>query len=63
MYIQTMKHIIFSIIISVISLLASAQAPTKFRYQAVARDVNNQPYANTPLRVKFSILEGAANGP
>lgn len=57
-----MKHIIFSIIISVISLLASAQAPTKFRYQAVARDVNNQPYANTPLRVKFSILEGAANG-
>jgi hypothetical protein len=62
MYIQTMKHIIFSIIISVMTLLASAQAPTKFRYQAVARDVNNQPYANTTLRVKFSILEGSANG-
>nr|MBP6695604.1 hypothetical protein [Saprospiraceae bacterium] len=46
----------------VITIAVSGQSPTKFRYQAVARDINNQPYANTPLRVKFSILEGSANG-
>ncbi|MBL7828451.1 MAG: tail fiber domain-containing protein [Saprospiraceae bacterium] len=34
-----------------------AQAPQKFRYQAVARDAANAPYANTNLRIRFSILE------
>jgi hypothetical protein len=39
-----------------------AQAPQKFKYQAVARDVSNSPYANTALQMRFFLLEDGASG-
>ncbi len=39
-----------------------AQAPEKFKYQAVARDQSNQPYSNTTLRIRFALVEDNSNG-
>ncbi len=38
------------------SAMTYAQAPQGFKYQAVARNVSNQPYLNTPMRVRIGIV-------
>lgn len=39
-----------------------AQAPASFSYQAVVRDLSNNPIANTTLGVQITILRGSAAG-
>ncbi len=39
-----------------------AQTPMSFKYQAVARDADSEPYANTNLGIRFTILQGGASG-
>lgn len=39
-----------------------AQAPLRFSYQAVVRDDANQLVSNSPVGMRISILQGAANG-
>ena len=39
-----------------------AQAPTLFKYQGVARGINQQPYANTDLGLKISIVLDNGSG-
>ena len=45
-----------------LTLLASAQIPQAFNYQAVARNANGSPLANQNIGVKFTILDGFPNG-
>ena len=42
---------------------AKAQAPQGFSYQAAVRNAAGLPLANTPVKVRFSILDSVANGP
>lgn len=39
--------------------LFAQQAPKAFKYQAVARDADNQPYANTNLRLRIGVVNAA----
>lgn len=39
-----------------------AQDPKRFSYQAVLRDIGNQPLANRAIRVRVSILSDSING-
>jgi microcystin-dependent protein len=52
------------VLIVLISLCASvgAQSPERISYQAVVRDNNNDPVANTQIGVQITILQGSANG-
>jgi len=53
-----MKKIWFSFILAFVCLhITKAQTPEAFKYQAVSRDGNNQPIANTEIDVRFSILK------
>ena len=42
--------------------LLQAQAPQAFNYQAVARDANNNPYQNTTLGIRISLVRDNPNG-
>jgi hypothetical protein len=57
-----MNHLFTFLLLLGIAINLQAQAPTKFKYQAVARDPNNQPYSNTTLRIRFALLENSASG-
>lgn len=57
-----MKHLFSLSLLLCAALSLQAQAPGKFKYQAVARNPGNQPYANTSLRIRFSMLEDNATG-
>lgn len=53
-----MKKIWLSFILAFVCLhITKAQTPEAFKYQAVSRDGNNQPIANTEIDVRFSILK------
>lgn len=39
-----------------------AQSPEAFKYQAVVRDANYAPIANQVVKIRITILQGAANG-
>jgi len=47
---------------TLISTLASGQAPECFTYQAVARDVNGNLLTNQSVTIQFSILENSTTG-
>lgn len=55
------KHTaIFVLIMLMSGVVAFAQqAPKAFKYQAVARDAANQPYANTNLRLRIGVVNAA----
>lgn len=58
-----MKKLLIAItLVLAVTSAIFAQAPQKFRYQAVARDLNNLPYSNTSLRIRFAITEDSNNG-
>ncbi len=57
-----MKKLLFLFFFFMTTLLATAQAPQGFKYQAVARNNINQPYASTSMRVRISILQGMGSG-
>jgi hypothetical protein len=48
--------------LQVAMLVASAQVPQKFNYQAVLRDAQGGPVANQSVAFRISILEGSADG-
>jgi len=41
---------------------AWAQAPEKFNYQGVARDVSGQPLASQAISLQISVLDGSTAG-
>lgn len=57
-----MKSILGTILAVCLTAFVYAQAPQSLNYQAVARNSQGQPYASQAVAVKFSILEGSANG-
>jgi formylglycine-generating enzyme required for sulfatase activity len=57
-----MKNLFTFFLFSFIALTALAQAPQKFSYQTVIRNVGNQLVANQNVGIKISILQGSANG-
>ena len=56
------KLILTFLIINCSFLIATAQVPNKFNYQAVARNSTGQAIANQNIAVRFSILDGSATG-
>jgi hypothetical protein len=52
----------FTSIISIVSIIALAQAPQKISYQAVARQANGAVISNAPIGVKFIIYQGSVGG-
>jgi hypothetical protein len=44
------------------SLVATAQVPNQFNYQAVARNTLGQAIPNANIKIKFTILDGGATG-
>lgn len=57
-----MKKLLTLIVVAIYAQLSFAQAPQGFSYQAIARDNAGNPKANTGVAVKFSILNGSAQG-
>lgn len=57
-----MKKFLFSLFVLINAHFAMAQAPQGFSYQAIARDNTGNPKAKTSVSVKFSILDGSAQG-
>ena len=56
------KILLFFVAIMAMILVAEAQAPEKFTYQAVVRNASNSLVANAPVGVRVSILQGGVNG-
>jgi microcystin-dependent protein len=57
-----MKQILSLLVIILLHVKLSAQAPQKISYQSVIRNTNNMPVANTLVGIKISILQGSASG-
>jgi hypothetical protein len=57
-----MKKLLTLIVVAIYAQLSFAQAPQGFSYQAIARDNAGNPKANSGVAVKFSILNGSAQG-
>jgi hypothetical protein len=55
------KHTAIFVLIMLMSgaFAFAQQAPKAFKYQAVARDAANQPYANTNLRLRIGVVNAA----
>ncbi len=56
------KIIIILLAIFACSGMAFAQSPLSFKYQAVARDVANQPYQNVNLGIRISLIRNGVSG-
>ncbi len=57
-----MKRIVFFIIPFFLGVILSAQTPSSFRYQAVARDNSGNVLDNQNVSFRISILSGSASG-
>jgi len=57
-----MKRLLFSIAFVLSALSIYAQAPTKFNYQAVARDAQGMLITSSSVSVRVSVLQGSASG-
>ena len=57
-----MKKLITMVIMVLAVVVAMAQAPEKFTYQAVVRNANDALVTNTLVGVRVSILQGSATG-
>lgn len=57
-----MKKFTLVILFFLAFLLANAQAPQSFNYQAVARDASGNIIANQILAIRISILQGSSSG-
>ena len=57
-----MKKLLTLIVVAIYAQLSLAQAPQGFSYQAIARDNTGNPKAKASVSVKFSILDGSAQG-
>lgn len=56
------KGVLTTIVILAFAFTVNAQAPASFSYQAVVRDLSNNPVANTTLGVQITILRGSSTG-
>ena len=54
---------LFCSILFMFTMVCGAQIPQKFNYQAVVRDVQNEPFTGQEVRFRTSILEGSLEGP
>ncbi|KAA3635726.1 MAG: hypothetical protein DWQ02_09390, partial [Bacteroidetes bacterium] len=58
-----MKKLILIIIVLFAAITSNfAQAPAGFKYQAVARDADNQPYQNENIAVRMSLIRDGVSG-
>ena len=57
-----MKKLIFLLNISLLTITAFAQAPSKMSYQAVVRGAANEILVNAVVGIQISILQGSAAG-
>jgi hypothetical protein len=58
-----MKKLLFIVCVLAGFSYAKAQAPQGFSYQAAVRNASGTLLVNTPVKVRFSILDSSANGP
>jgi hypothetical protein len=58
-----MKRLLFALALVLFSSVSFAQSPEAIKYQAVARDVNGDVYANTNVSMRISVLETSTTGP
>jgi hypothetical protein len=59
----TLQRLVTTLMVFVLSIvIANAQAPQKFSYQAAIRNNNNTPIANTAVSVKISLLKDSVTG-
>ena len=57
-----MKRLFTFLMIMALAVVAMAQAPEKFSYQAVVRDASGNLVSNSPVGVRVSILKNSASG-
>ncbi len=57
-----MKKAIYTLVFMFCALFATAQAPQKFNYQAVARNAQGAVLPNQNVKIRVSILDGSASG-
>lgn len=57
-----MKQLFTFLMIMALAVVAMAQAPEKFSYQAVVRDASGNLVSNSPVGVRVSILKNSASG-
>ncbi|MBK9299877.1 MAG: putative metal-binding motif-containing protein [Bacteroidetes bacterium] len=56
---STFRILSMMFVLQCIQLLSFAQAPQRFNYQGIARDVNGLPFKNQQIALKLSILNSA----
>jgi hypothetical protein len=57
-----LRNLILVLFVLLLGLPAMAQSPQQFKFQAVARNAEGNPYASEQLGVRISILRGSATG-
>ena len=62
-YFSTMRKSLILLTLLLLAVLVQAQPPQGISYQAVARNAQGQVLSNTPIKVRFSILDSTAVGP
>jgi len=55
-------HLLCFLLLNLISFVAFAQSPQKFKYKAIARDAQGQLLTNKAVEIRFSIFNGSALG-
>ena len=56
------KNLLLTALFAFVAMTAFAQAPQKFNYQAVARDLSGVVLANQAVGLEISIREGSSTG-
>src|SRR6187551_2790049 len=57
-----MKRLFTFLAAALFTITVFAQAPKKMSYQAVIRNATNDLVTNSPVTMRISVLQGAANG-
>jgi hypothetical protein len=57
-----MKKLFYLLLAVALPVMALAQAPNNFNYQAVVRNSAGQPIVSGPVTLRFSIREGTPTG-
>lgn len=57
-----MKKILLLNLIALLGMVAVAQPPNKFNYQAYARNSLGQAIPNANINIRFSVADGSSTG-
>ncbi|MBN2274821.1 MAG: hypothetical protein JXR41_16370 [Bacteroidales bacterium] len=57
-----MKRLIIFVVLALVAILMSAQAPEKLKYQAVIRDHENRVLANRAIGMRIQVISGSEEG-